>query len=192
MNLRDLGELQLRILDMLWESGPASAGELCEAWPARPQPAYTTVLSVLQKLHRRKLVSRRRRGKAHVYAPRVEREDFKIRYVSGVKERVFGGSSAGLVAALLGDESVSERELEEIERLLATRISIPVFGILAVYVALEAQVVYELIMDANSVKLVCVAVPFIAGVWWKRPSSCSRRAVTWYALPSGPPSVGTK
>lgn len=61
-----------------------------------------------------------------------------------------------------------KRQVTDRQRLLATRISIPVFGIVAVYVALEVQVVYELIMDANSIKLVCVAVPFIAGVWWKR------------------------
>jgi Na+/proline symporter len=61
-----------------------------------------------------------------------------------------------------------KRQISDKQRLLATRISIPVFGILAVYVALEVQVVYELVMDSNSVKLVCVAVPFVAGVWWKR------------------------
>jgi SSS family transporter len=53
-------------------------------------------------------------------------------------------------------------------RLLATRIAIPVFGSIAVYVALEVRVVYNLILDSNSVILVCVTVPFIAGVWWKR------------------------
>ena len=42
------------------------------------------------------------------------------------------------------------------------------FGSFAVYVALEVQVVYDLILDSNSVKLVCVTVPFIAGIWWKR------------------------
>ncbi len=53
-------------------------------------------------------------------------------------------------------------------RLLATRIAIPVFGSIAVYVALEVQVVYNLILDSNSVILVCVTAPFIVGVWWKR------------------------
>ena len=53
-------------------------------------------------------------------------------------------------------------------RLLATRIAIPVFGSIAVYVALEVRVVYNLILDSNSVILVCVTAPFIAGVWWKR------------------------
>ena len=53
------------------------------------------------------------------------------------------------------------------QRLKATRIAIPVLGSIAVYVALKVQVVYNLILDANSVILVCVTVPFIVGVWWK-------------------------
>ena len=53
-------------------------------------------------------------------------------------------------------------------RLTATRAAIPIFGSIAVYVALEVQVVYDLILDANSVILVSVTIPFIAAVWWKR------------------------
>ena len=59
-------------------------------------------------------------------------------------------------------------ELTDKLRLLATRIAIPVFGSMAVYVALEVQVVYDLIMDSNSVILVCVTIPFIVGVYWRK------------------------
>ena len=52
-------------------------------------------------------------------------------------------------------------------RLLATRIAIPVFGSIAIYVALKVQVIFNLILDANSVILVSVVIPFIAGVYWK-------------------------
>jgi Na+/proline symporter len=71
-------------------------------------------------------------------------------------------------------------------KLLATRVSIPVFGSIAVYVALEVQVVYDLILDANSVILVCVTVPFIVGVWWKRANRTGALAsmamgfLTWF------------
>lgn len=61
-----------------------------------------------------------------------------------------------------------KRKISDKQRLLATRMAVPVFGTFAIYVALEVQVVYDLILDSNSVKLVCVTVPFIAGVWWKR------------------------
>lgn len=72
------------------------------------------------------------------------------------------------------------------QRLLATRIAIPVFGSIAVYVALEVQVVYNLILDSNSVILVCVTVPFIVGVWWKRANRAGALAsmgmgfLTWF------------
>ncbi len=61
-----------------------------------------------------------------------------------------------------------KRQTTDRLRLLATRIAIPVFGIIAVYVALEVQVIYNLIQDANAVILVCVTVPFVVGVWWQR------------------------
>jgi SSS family solute:Na+ symporter len=70
-------------------------------------------------------------------------------------------------------------------RLLATRIAIPVFGSFAAYVALEVKVVYNLIMDANSVSLVCVVIPFIVGIWWKRANRTGALAsmgvgfITW-------------
>jgi Na+/proline symporter len=53
-------------------------------------------------------------------------------------------------------------------RLLATRIAIPVFGTIAVIIAIKSRVIFDLIQDANSVMLVSVVVPFIAGVWWKK------------------------
>jgi SSS family transporter len=79
-------------------------------------------------------------------------------------------------SALLGSASIFsvnvlplfKKEMTDRSRLLATRIAIPVFGTIAVYVALEVQVVYDLIQDANSVLLVCVTIPFFAGIWWKK------------------------
>jgi len=59
-------------------------------------------------------------------------------------------------------------QLSDRGRLLGTRIAIPVFGTIAVYVALKVQLVFDLMIDANSVILVSVVVPFVAGVWWKK------------------------
>lgn len=79
-----------------------------------------------------------------------------------------------------------KRKVSDRARLLATRVSIPVFGCIAVYVALEVQAVYDLIQDANSVILVCVTVPFIIGVWWKKANRVGALAsmamgfLTWF------------
>ncbi len=77
------------------------------------------------------------------------------------------------------------RNISDRLRLLATRIAIPVFGTFAVYVALKVQAVYNLIMDANSVSLVCVVMPFIVGVYWTRANrtgalaSMAMATLTW-------------
>ena len=74
------------------------------------------------------------------------------------------------------------------ERLRATQIAIPVFGAFAVVVALYVQAVYDLIMDANSVMLACITVPFIAGVWWRKANrtgvlaSMAAGFITWVAV----------
>jgi Na+/proline symporter len=64
---------------------------------------------------------------------------------------------------------------------LITRISIPVIGVIAVYVALKVQVVLELMFDANSFIMVSVVVPFIAGIWWKK----ANRTGTLSAMAAG-------
>jgi SSS family transporter len=79
-----------------------------------------------------------------------------------------------------------KQRITDRDRLLATRIAIPVFGIIAVYIALKVRVIYNLIQDANSVILVCVTVPFIVGIWWQRANRTGALAsmamgfVTWF------------
>lgn len=61
-----------------------------------------------------------------------------------------------------------KRDIAARQKLMVTRIAIPVCGVIAVYVALKVQAVLELMFDANSFLLVGVVIPFIAGVWWKK------------------------
>lgn len=62
----------------------------------------------------------------------------------------------------------TRKPISDRKRLLATRVAIPVIGTAAVYVALEVQVVYDLVQDANSALLVSVVIPFVCGIWWKK------------------------
>ena len=121
MDLKDFGFLQLRVLEMIWERGEATAGDLWESWPHAPQPAYTTVLSVLQKLYRKRLVRRRKQGRAHAYTSCIDRESFRKSYVSEVRRKIFGGRALGLVAALVDDEEIADEEFDAIQRLLARK-----------------------------------------------------------------------
>jgi sodium/pantothenate symporter len=52
--------------------------------------------------------------------------------------------------------------------LMVARLAIPGVGILAIFVALKMQVVYDLVLDTNILGLAAIIVPFILGVWWKK------------------------
>ena len=71
------------------------------------------------------------------------------------------------------------------QRLRVARYSVPVFGVCAIIVAISAQVVFDLIQDANAIMLAVITIPFIAGVWWKKANKTGALAgmgvgfVTW-------------
>lgn len=72
---RPLGELEAAVLSVLWaSSAPLSVREVLAGVRRRPPLAYTTVLTVLDRLHDKGLVEREKEGKAFLYRPRVTRE----------------------------------------------------------------------------------------------------------------------
>lgn len=61
-----------------------------------------------------------------------------------------------------------KRNITADQKLMVTRVAIPVCGVIALYIALKVQLILDLMFDANSLMLAGVIVPFIAGVWWKK------------------------
>jgi predicted transcriptional regulator len=68
-----LGPLEERLLEGLWKRGHATVRDLVEA--ACPDLAYTTVMTTLDRLFKKNLLSRELDGRAFRYAPRFTREE---------------------------------------------------------------------------------------------------------------------
>ncbi len=69
-----LGQLERKVMDILWDaSGPMSGREVADCLPDR---AYTTVLTILERLRRKKLVQRTNDGKVHVFGAVATRESY--------------------------------------------------------------------------------------------------------------------
>ncbi|WP_072845239.1 BlaI/MecI/CopY family transcriptional regulator [Rhodococcus tukisamuensis] len=65
-----LGELERAVMDHLWSSTePQTVRQVHEALAARRELAYTTVMTVLQRLAKKHLVTQQRDDRAHRYAP---------------------------------------------------------------------------------------------------------------------------
>ena len=73
-----LHELEAKVMEELWSLGEAPVRDVLDGLNAhgdRPL-AYTTVMTILQRLDRKGVVTRRRHGKMHIYAPVWTREEY--------------------------------------------------------------------------------------------------------------------
>jgi BlaI family penicillinase repressor len=92
-----------------------------EALSAGRRIAYTTVLTTLQALERRGVVTHDVVGKAYRYAPAVSREQYTSARVGKLVEDLFDGRKEKLLSHLLGASRISRAELADIRRILRDR-----------------------------------------------------------------------
>lgn len=117
---RRLGDLELRILNVLWERGPSTVREVLEDLPA-PRPIYTTVLTMMRLMFEKGYLDRRQRGRGHVYQARLRETAVKRGLLHDLVEGAFRGSTAALLVRLLEDEKLSPQELDRVRKLIAEK-----------------------------------------------------------------------
>lgn len=111
-------ELESQVLAVLWERGPSVVRDVQEALPDGRQRAYTTVLTTLQIMERKGLVTHEREGQSNVYRPLVTREQIAQPAVRTLVRNLFGGDATRAVQALLDSSDLSPAELKEIRRMI--------------------------------------------------------------------------
>ena len=109
-----LTEGEQRIMEVVWELGEASVQQVTDALAEREGIAYTTALTMLRILNEKGYVEYRKEGKAHVYVPKVSREEARKSAVHHLLKRFFGGKPQALAQHLL---QVGDVDTEELERL---------------------------------------------------------------------------
>jgi BlaI family penicillinase repressor len=110
--------LEMQVLAVLWDRGPATARQVLEALPDKKERAYTTVLSVMQVMEKKGLLRHDTEGNRHIYAPTVKQRDVLGSFLRSVVSNIFGGSAANAMQHLLQTTKVSETELAEMRALL--------------------------------------------------------------------------
>jgi predicted transcriptional regulator len=111
-------QTELGLLKVLWRRGPSTIREVLETLDERDRPGYTTVLKLLQIMHRKGLVERDESQRSHVYSPTSAEEEIQDRLVDNLLQRAFDGSAARLVMRALSNEAATDTELAEIRKYL--------------------------------------------------------------------------
>lgn len=109
---------ELRPMQVLWDRGRATVGEVVANLHGPRKPAYNTVLTLLRILERKGYVTHEKEGRAFVYTPLIDRNQARRRAVSHLLNRFFDDSPELLVLNLLEQDQIDEGELRRVKALI--------------------------------------------------------------------------
>ena len=116
-----LTPLELEIMKVLWETGPAAVQAVQEKLPPGPagQPlAYNTVQTMLNVLHRKGRVRRELSGRAYVYETTVSRGQAARQAVGDLIHRMFDDSPESLVLSLVETRQLTPETLARLSEMV--------------------------------------------------------------------------
>ena len=113
-----LTRLELQIMDVLWNAGPASVREIQETLPEASRPAYTTVQTIVGRLEGKKAVRRVKKiGNAYIFEAQITRSSAMRRLIDELLS-FFGGRTQPVVAHLIEAGKLTLEDVQEAERTL--------------------------------------------------------------------------
>jgi predicted transcriptional regulator len=111
------GTLELRVLDVLWQRGEDVT--VRDVLPHFPNTAYTTLMTTMERLHRKGVLERRKAGRAFLYRPAQSREELESRIIVRTLEPLLQGNAEPVLSCLVDQVSRhDEKLLDELERLV--------------------------------------------------------------------------
>ena len=115
-----LGQLERKVLEEMWRRGEISVRDAFVMFDEKI--AYTTLMTTLDRLYKKRLLSRRKDGRAFLYAPLVTREGLEQGIAADVIDGLLGrgaGSVEPVLACIVDAVSEHDRELlDELDRLI--------------------------------------------------------------------------
>ena len=111
-------KLELSILTVLWQNGPATVREIHAIVTASKPTAVNTVLRMLQIMTEKNLVTRDDTVRPQIYRARYTQQQTQTHLVKDLIQRAFDGSVKDMVMRALSTRKPSPETLKAMEKLL--------------------------------------------------------------------------
>jgi len=116
-------ELEMQILGTLWRSGPQTVREVLTCLPDGKKRAYTSILSAMQVMEKKRLLTRTREGLTDRWRPAVKEAQVLGPFMKKLVAHVFGGQVTSAMQCLLDEAELDDAQLKEIRKILNKRSS---------------------------------------------------------------------
>ena len=108
-----LTPLELAIMRSLWKRGKATVREVQGDLAPERQLAYTTVMTVMDRLFKKGLAERRKKSRAHIYTPEITEKVARDEALEALLQGFFGGSREKLRSSLQKRDTARALEVSD-------------------------------------------------------------------------------
>lgn len=109
-----LGDIESQFADLVWDKEPLSTGELIKLCEEKLAWKRTTTYTVLKKLCEKGFFQMEN----SMVTARISREEYKADQSEKFVEDTFAGSLPAFLTAFVGRKKLSEKEMEELQRVI--------------------------------------------------------------------------
>jgi len=120
--LRPLSEMQTRIMSIIWDRGEASVSDIQNTLATDTVRARNTIQTLLSRLERKGWLRHREEGNTFYYSATVKRRKTLSEMIGRLVDTAFGGSSEGLVMALLDERNITPEEAGRIKAMIGNAV----------------------------------------------------------------------
>ena len=114
-----VSDTELEVLKVLWDQGAGTVREIDAVLREQGRKwAYSTVLTLLQRLEAKGYVVSDKSGMAHIFSPAVSRDALIRQHLQELTEQLCEGTPAPLVLALVEGHQFTAAEVEQFRQLL--------------------------------------------------------------------------
>jgi BlaI family penicillinase repressor len=110
---------ELEVLQVIWERGPSTVREVMRVLNQQRLRAYTSVMSLMNVMAEKGLLTTKPQGRAFLYSARASQAGTRSEMVRDLLSRVFDGSANALVTHLLEQAKPDSEELDEIRKTIS-------------------------------------------------------------------------
>jgi predicted transcriptional regulator len=111
-----LGPLETEIMEILWKSSPVSVRDVYERLRQERPIAYTTVMTVLNRLCEKELLEREQSGRAYIYSPVMNRDEYCSDTLHRVMKRLLNGFGDPVLSHFV--DAVEDQDADQLDKLI--------------------------------------------------------------------------
>lgn len=111
-------DAEMEILQILWENGPSTVRFINDRLNEKKIVGYTTTLKIMQIMHKKGILTRRKKERTHVYSPVLKEVETQSLLIDRLLRIAFSGSASKLIMQALGGKKTSAEELKRIKELI--------------------------------------------------------------------------